>query len=51
VTPVKSVALSLRKFNGVKKREGGLSLGMFLPSAGSLEKAGRAPVPSPGATG
>lgn len=42
VTPVKSVALSLREFNGVKKREGELRLGMFFPSAGSLEKVGRA---------
>jgi len=34
-----------------KERETGVRLERFFPSAGSLEKAGRAPVPSPGATG
>jgi uncharacterized SAM-binding protein YcdF (DUF218 family) len=35
----------------VKNREGGLRSGVFFPDARSLEKAGRAPVPSSGATG
>jgi len=35
----------------VKKREGEVTPGVFFPSAGSLEKAERAPVPSAGATG